>query len=372
MSVAVAAHGSRVFKPVRPPVDAGYMGQTVTAREQLGPSDQERLTELEAVIERGLAVFVEVGLALMEIKNSRLYRETHATFEEYVDQRWGMSRTRGYQMIDAAVVSTMVDAAGLPAPVNERQARELAPLLRDEGEEAIIAVWRDLREQHGDRITAEKVKAAVREKLRYESSVRALVSSASQEWYTPSEYIEAAREVLGGIDLDPASSEQANETVRAARYYTAQDDGLVQEWRGRVWMNPPYGAICGSFVAKLVDAYEAGDAQAAVMCLNGRSFDTHWFQPLWDYPICFTDHRPSFRNPDRDEHDRPTVGSIFVYLGPSDREFERVFSSFGHVARDPLDRAWWRAVDRAADRIFGTEQEMQELDLRNPLLRRRA
>src|SRR2546430_17584816 len=65
----------------------------------------------------------------------------------------------------------------------------------------------------------------------------------SNEWYTPSKYIETAREVLGSIDLDPASCELANRTVKADKYYTKEDDGLSKEWHGNVWLNPPYGKI---------------------------------------------------------------------------------------------------------------------------------
>ena len=52
----------------------------------------DRLAECEAVIERGQQTFIEVGQALMEIRDSRLYRETHATFEAYCNERWGWTR----------------------------------------------------------------------------------------------------------------------------------------------------------------------------------------------------------------------------------------------------------------------------------------
>lgn len=84
-------------------------------------------------------------------------------------------------------------------------------------------------------------------------------NSGNNEWYTPERYIELARDVLGEIDLDPASCEYANRTVRAARYFSEENDGLCQEWCGRVWMNPPYSAdLVGKFTRKFVDEYDAG------------------------------------------------------------------------------------------------------------------
>jgi DNA modification methylase len=129
---------------------------------ELTAPERERLAELEAVVERGLDTFVEVGRALLEIRDARLYRETHATFEAYLRQRWGMSRQRGYQLIDAARVSTVVDTAGLPAPPSERVARELAPVLRAEGEEAALDVYREaLASEDADAdVTAEDLRRA--------------------------------------------------------------------------------------------------------------------------------------------------------------------------------------------------------------------
>lgn len=59
---------------------------------------------------------------------------------------------------------------------------------------------------------------------------RAIRSSNENEYYTPVEYLEAAREVLGGIDIDPASSFTANRTVKARVFFDEQADGLQQGW----------------------------------------------------------------------------------------------------------------------------------------------
>lgn len=165
-----------------------------------------------------------------------------------------------------------------------------------------------------------------------DGSLGGLKESVHVEWYTPAPYIAAAREVLGGIDLDPASSELANEVVQAERYYTEADDGLEREWEGRVWLNPPYGKGSGLFTTKLVAEYAAGRTTAAVLLLNAYGFDSAWFQPLWDHPICFTNHRIEFSSPDR-ETGGPANANIFAYLGPHEDKFLAVFRDFGAIVR---------------------------------------
>ncbi len=119
------------------------MPTTLTARVELTPAEQERLADLEAVVERGLETFIEVGLALKRIRDDRLYRASHGTFAGYLEDRWGFTRQRGYQLIAAADVSTAVDKLGLPAPENEAQARELLAVMRDMGIEPTAATMRE-------------------------------------------------------------------------------------------------------------------------------------------------------------------------------------------------------------------------------------
>lgn len=163
-----------------------------------------------------------------------------------------------------------------------------------------------------------------------EVAMGGLKESVHVEWYTPAPYIEAAREVLGGIDLDPATSPMANETVRASNIYTEAENGLIREWHGRVWLNPPYGQGSGLFATKLVEEHAAGRTTAAILLLNAYGFDSNWFQPLWDHPICFTDHRIQFYSPDR-ETGGPANANIFVYLGPDRDIFAQTFSQFGAI-----------------------------------------
>lgn len=81
------------------------------------------------------------------------------------------------------------------------------------------------------------------------------INSHDDEWYTPAVYIEAAREVMGSIDLDPASNDFANETVKAAVYYDEAMNGLERDWYGNIWLNPPYSSVLiQKFAEKLADS----------------------------------------------------------------------------------------------------------------------
>lgn len=64
--------------------------------------------------------------------------------------------------------------------------------------------------------------------------------SGTQEYYTDSLIIELAREVLGSIDIDPASNSIANKTVQATTFFSRSDDGLSRDWHGKVWLNHPF------------------------------------------------------------------------------------------------------------------------------------
>ena len=67
--------------------------------------------------------------------------------------------------------------------------------------------------------------------------------SQTTEHGTPSDIIESARALMGGIDLDPASDALFNTVVKAETYFTEQDNGFTRPWHGRVLLNPP-GGLC--------------------------------------------------------------------------------------------------------------------------------
>jgi hypothetical protein len=147
------------------------------------------------------------------------------------------------------------------------------------------------------------------------------------EWYTPPKYVEAARAVLGSIGTDPATSETAQLTVRAATYYTAETDGLANPWHGPVWCNPPYSSkLIRAFTERLV-------AYPLWVCLTNNGTDTDWGQALLRTAdaVCFPDHRLRFLNADNEVQGSAMQGQMFTYRGPRPDRFAGEFAKFGAV-----------------------------------------
>lgn len=158
-------------------------------------------------------------------------------------------------------------------------------------------------------------------------------NSGNNEWYTPPEYIERARRVMGGIDLDPASSEVANRTVRAARYYTAEDDGLAQPWSGRVWMNPPYAQpLIADFADAVASKWEDGEIEQACVLVNNAT-ETQWFQRMLKTAsaVCFPQGRVRFIDPEGKPSGAPLQGQAVLYFGVEVHAFAHEFGSVGRV-----------------------------------------
>jgi hypothetical protein len=157
--------------------------------------------------------------------------------------------------------------------------------------------------------------------------------SGDTEWCTPKPYVDLAREAMGGIDLDPASNGQAQETVKAKKYFTKADDGLRKEGRGRVWLNPPYAReLIPQFIEKMVEEYTSGRATAAVV-LTHNSSDTEWWHLALKHcaAMCFTRSRIKFVKNGNPPPGSPPHGQIFFYLGDDVGKFKAVFETIGSV-----------------------------------------
>ena len=162
------------------------------------------------------------------------------------------------------------------------------------------------------------------------------------DWQTPDKYITAARDVMGEIDLDPISSDRANERIKAKKYFTAQIDGLLQHWSGRIWLNPAYG-ILFECVDKLLKHYRNRDVEQAIFFTHTLTTWEGWFQDLFRFSdaICFIDelvewyagHTPELKqmhelgiNPVYDQR-----GTIAAYFGPHKDKFNETFEQFGAI-----------------------------------------
>lgn len=129
---------------------------TPDLNDRMTKSETEHFTKLEQLIEKGLQTFVDVGNALLEIRDSRLYRDRHDTFENYCHERWQMSKTHANRLIEAAEVCENLTPAGV-IPESERVARPLAKLEPEQQRE----VWETaVKDSPNGKPTAKDVQAA--------------------------------------------------------------------------------------------------------------------------------------------------------------------------------------------------------------------
>ena len=148
-------------------------------------------------------------------------------------------------------------------------------------------------------------------------------ATRNMEWYTPDHILEIARATLGVIDLDPASSVAAQERVKAGRYFDCGDDGLEQQWSGRVWLNPPYAAgLVARFAHKLVEEAYLGRVPAALW-LSNNATDTVWFADLTSVAsaMFFPQGRVRFHTPAGERPGTPLQGQVLIYIGPDVARF---------------------------------------------------
>ena len=329
------------------------MGYFFILMEILNIDESHELERCEVVIKQGLQTFIEVGQALMTIREKRLYRIGFKTFEDYCVERWLITKTQANRLIQASETISNLTPIGVILPQTESQVRPLTSLEPEIQKE----VWTEVVKTHGDNITAAKVETiawdwkntdkqvkiakqfpdVIKESINdiiEEKKAKAHVSnnSGENEWYTPECYIESARLVMGSIDLDPASSEIANQTVNANLFYSQEEDGLSKEWFGNVWMNPPYSQpLIFQFICKLVESNQVN--QAIVLVNNGT--ETQWGQLLLSNSsaVCFHQSRIRFIDKHGNLGQAPLQGQMICYIGTNIINFINEFSKYGTIYR---------------------------------------
>ena len=196
-----------------------------------------------------------------------------------------------------------------------------------------ISRWRKkLNDPKAFENTYEALRVKYPKLVEFETTAHVGQNSGDTEWFTPHEYAEATRVVLGAIDLDPASTDIANRVIQAAQIFTEQDNGLEQRWHGRVWMNPPYAQpLVSQFCEKLAESVRANSVEAAIVLVNNAT-ETQWFRTLADVAsaICFPTGRIRFWHPTKDSA-TPLQGQAVLYAGPDRDRFCDVFRTFGVV-----------------------------------------
>jgi hypothetical protein len=199
--------------------------------------------------------------------------------------------------------------------------------------------------------------------------------SESADHQTPDYIVEPARQVLGQIDLDPASCREANKVVRATSYFAPPHDGLLKDWDGRVFLNPPGGSLiltkkkrekmkltdveamelaeqwgaeserwktksrAVAWWRKLCEEWLGDRAHEAVFVgfsidvLQASQGEKTW-PGMLEFPVCVPEKRIRFVSNGKPGK-APTHGNVIAYLphGPGDVErFQAVFREIGSVA----------------------------------------
>lgn len=267
--------------------------------------------------------------------NARTVRGIHAKWNEInAERKAAEERAKAEEARREAEAKAAAEAEARRAEqaAKDEADRRAAALARAEAERLAAKAAADARKADKVAQKAEKKADKVKAGNTSKDDVRGTTGTGENEWYTPSEYIEMARAVMGGFDVDPASNQVAQKTVQAATYFTEETNGLDKDWNGRVWLNPPYAQpAIAHFADKTVAEVQSGNATEAIVLTHNYT-DTSWFQKMARAAkaICFTRGRIRFESP-TGEKASPTQGQAFFYFGDDAATFRNVFSEIGFV-----------------------------------------
>lgn len=265
----------------------------MTVAIPLTADECDDLRDAEAVIRRGMETFVEVGTALAAIRDRRLYRQTHTTFEAYCSQQWSLSRPHTYRMIEAAEIATALSPMGdTPVPTNERQARALVGLPPEQAAQVMRAA--DL--QTGGKVTAKAI-TEVREsrtpvRTPQPETVRTVDDSRGETGTARSDLPAETRDPT--TDFVPADSVDSPAAIAAAAIREARSapasvfgQKLVPDLRRwRDWLRLPEVGGPANVAADLFDRPEA---------LDPRDTAAYWLSVLEDAERWISECRTALR-----------------------------------------------------------------------------
>lgn len=314
---------SETLAPMKPPII-----ESITLSDRA-----ERIRSLQADVQRGI---IEIGFELIAakkeighgnwgdwLKNEFDWTDRTARNFMRVAERFGNRKT--FSDLKPSTLQAMLALPeGTEAEFIETQAASGKPIL-NQSARAVQSAVKEFKQTKEAIVSEPPMQIA-------ENKPLITNCTGNNEWYTPAEYIEAARRVMGGIDLDPASCAIANEVIRAEKFFSLEEDGLKKDWSGRIWLNPPYSReLIGKFVDKLL----ASDFEAAIV-LTDAATETSWFSKLAQKAavICFATRRIKFLRPDGSQgNGNPTRGSAFFYFGIEAEKFSELFQNFGWCAK---------------------------------------